>query len=192
MHIEILQSPSLCELMAFYINMREGNTNKKAVVELFDGCSIKFDDGGKPTLCCGLFDSMKIEIDLTCSICLVSVFFFRFPWQTKLTNAIKIPSGWHIFRSHSLLVVWTHICCHVIVNLVILQEIVFDPVALSCGHLFCYMCCCSAASVTIVDGLKFASSTAKCPLCRLVHWSYLFPEFHGYTISTFLPGYKQQ
>jgi E3 ubiquitin-protein ligase BAH len=27
----------------------------------------------------------------------------------------------------------------------------FDPVSLSCGHIFCYLCCCSAASVTPVD-----------------------------------------
>ncbi|WOL00434.1 putative E3 ubiquitin-protein ligase BAH1-like 1 [Canna indica] len=115
MHIEILQSPWLSELMAFYINMREGQSKKKAMVELFGDCSLTFDDDGKPTLSCGLFDSMKIEIDLTCSICL---------------------------------------------------ETVFDPVALTCGHLFCCMCACSAASVTIVDGLKTASPKAKCPLCR--------------------------
>lgn len=72
MHIDILQSPWLCELMALYINMREGNTNKKAVVELLDDCTLTFDEDDKPTLSCGLFDSMKIEIDLTCSICLVS------------------------------------------------------------------------------------------------------------------------
>ncbi|URE03430.1 E3 ubiquitin-protein ligase BAH1-like [Musa troglodytarum] len=115
MHIEILQSPWLCELMAFYINMRQGKTKNKAIVRLSGDCSLTFDDDGKPALSCGLFDSMKVEIDLTCSICL---------------------------------------------------DTVFDPVALTCGHLFCYMCCCSAASVTIVDGLKAASPKAKCPLCR--------------------------
>ncbi|CAL9094384.1 unnamed protein product [Musa textilis] len=115
MHIEILQSPWLCELMAFYINMRQGKTKNKAIVRLFGDCSLTFDDDGKPALSCSLFDSMKVEIDLTCSICL---------------------------------------------------DTVFDPVALTCGHLFCYMCCCSAASVTIVDGLKAASPKAKCPLCR--------------------------
>lgn len=49
-----------------------------------------------------------------------------------------------------------------------LQDIVFDPVSLTCGHIFCYMCACSAASVTIVDGLKSANQKAKCPLCREV------------------------
>nr|CAD1828474.1 unnamed protein product [Ananas comosus var. bracteatus] len=114
LHIEILQSPWLCELMAFYINLRQSKTNNKAVMELFGDCSLTF-DGEKPILSCNLFDSMKVEIDLTCSICL---------------------------------------------------ETVFDPVSLTCGHIFCYMCCCSAASVTIVDGLKVADPKEKCPLCR--------------------------
>lgn len=73
MHIEILQSPWLCELMAFYVNMRQGKTKSKAIVRLFGDCSLTFDDDGKPALSCGLFDSMKVEIDLTCSICLVSL-----------------------------------------------------------------------------------------------------------------------
>ncbi|GAY40936.1 hypothetical protein CUMW_055630 [Citrus unshiu] len=45
-------------------------------------------------------------------------------------------------------------------------DTVFDPVSLTCGHIFCYMCACSAASVTIVDGLKAAEPKEKCPLCR--------------------------
>ncbi|CAA7406051.1 unnamed protein product [Spirodela intermedia] len=114
MHIEILQSPWLCELMAFYINQRECKSKKKTGTELFEDCYLSF-DAGKPSLFCGLFDSLKLEIDLTCSICL---------------------------------------------------DTVFDPVSLSCGHIFCHMCSCSAASVSIVDGLKTASSKAKCPLCR--------------------------
>ncbi|KAJ6343652.1 hypothetical protein OIU76_005405 [Salix suchowensis] len=85
MHIEILQSPWL-----------------------------SFDDD-KPSLSCELLDSIKLDIDLTCSICL---------------------------------------------------DTVFDPVSLTCGHIFCYMCACSAASVTIVDGLEAAEPKEKCPLCR--------------------------
>ncbi|KAE8009493.1 hypothetical protein FH972_005927 [Carpinus fangiana] len=110
-HIEILQSPWLCELMAFHINLRESKV--KSV--LFEGCNLTCNDDGQPSLTCELFDSVKVDIDLTCSICL---------------------------------------------------DTVFDPVALSCGHIFCYMCACSAASVTIVDGLKAAELKAKCPLCR--------------------------
>mgnify|MGYP000090665964 CR=1 FL=1 len=49
-----------------------------------------------------------------------------------------------------------------------MQEIVFDPVSLRCGHMFCYSCVCSAASVSSVEGLRFADKKAKCPLCREV------------------------
>lgn len=51
------------------------------------------------------------------------------------------------------------------------QDTVFDVVSLTCSHIFCYMCACSASSVTIVDGLKAADSKAKCPLCREVKYS---------------------
>ncbi|KAK7392324.1 hypothetical protein VNO78_20758 [Psophocarpus tetragonolobus] len=114
MHKEILQSPWLCELIALHINLRETKTNSIGVSALFDGCYLTFKDG-KPSLTCELFDSIKIDIDLTCSICL---------------------------------------------------DTVFDPVSLTCGHIFCYTCACSAASVTIVNGLKEASPKEKCPLCR--------------------------
>ncbi|KAG6748474.1 hypothetical protein POTOM_048397 [Populus tomentosa] len=114
MHIEILQSPWLCELMAFHINLRETKVKSSKAPALFEGCSLTLDDD-KPSLSCELFDSIKLDIDLTCSICL---------------------------------------------------DTVFDPVSLTCGHIFCYMCACSAASVTIVDGLKAAEPKEKCPLCR--------------------------
>ncbi|XP_042481570.1 E3 ubiquitin-protein ligase BAH1-like [Macadamia integrifolia] len=68
-----------------------------------------------PSLSCAIFDSVKLDIDLTCSVCL---------------------------------------------------DTVFDLVSLTCGHIFCYMCACSAASVSIVDGLKSTDHKAKCPLCR--------------------------
>ncbi|CAM8930624.1 unnamed protein product [Rhodiola kirilowii] len=114
MHMEILQSPWLIELMAFHINLPEIKTKSTKGPAFFDGCSLTITDD-KPSLSCDLFDSVKLDIDLTCSICL---------------------------------------------------DTVFDSVALSCGHIFCYMCACSAASVTIVDGLKEASPKEKCPLCR--------------------------
>lgn len=114
MHKEILQSPWLIELMALYINFRETNVQSRKASALFDGCSLTFKDG-KPSLTCELFGSIKVDIDLTCSICL---------------------------------------------------DTVFDPVSLTCGHIFCYTCACSAASVTIVDGLKAADPKEKCPLCR--------------------------
>jgi len=70
LHIEILQSPWLCELMAFYMNLRRSKKNK-AAMELFGHCSLIFDDE-RPTLSCNLFDSMRVDISLTCSICLMS------------------------------------------------------------------------------------------------------------------------
>ncbi|KAL3518063.1 hypothetical protein ACH5RR_020652 [Cinchona calisaya] len=45
-------------------------------------------------------------------------------------------------------------------------ETFFDPVSLTCSHMFCYMCACSAGSVSTVDGIKAADSKSKCPLCR--------------------------
>ncbi|OVA16859.1 zinc finger protein [Macleaya cordata] len=114
MHIEILQSPWLCELIAFHINLRETKEAIRTVPGFFEDCSVTFNDG-KPSLSFALFDSVKLDIDLTCSICL---------------------------------------------------DTVFDVVSLTCSHIFCYTCACSAASVTIVDGLKLADPKAKCPLCR--------------------------
>ncbi|KAI4329766.1 hypothetical protein MLD38_028114 [Melastoma candidum] len=114
MHIEILKSPWLCELMACQINLRETNANSGEGTPLFEGCSLVFNNN-KPSLSCEVLGLVKLEVDLTCSICL---------------------------------------------------DTVFDPVSLACGHIFCYMCACSAASVTIVDGLKAAKSKEKCPLCR--------------------------
>lgn len=46
------------------------------------------------------------------------------------------------------------------------------------------MCCCSAASVTIVDGLKVADPKEKCPLCRRVC---PFPEFSLFILVIFFP-----
>ena len=58
--------------MAFHINLKESQKESGAVLaSLFGGCSFIFDDG-KPFLSCELSDSVKVDIDLTCSICLVS------------------------------------------------------------------------------------------------------------------------
>ncbi|MED6155513.1 hypothetical protein PIB30_006020 [Stylosanthes scabra] len=65
MHKEILQSPWLIELMALYINTGDPKSS------LFDGCCLTFKDG-KPSLTCQIFNSYKVDIDLTCSICLVT------------------------------------------------------------------------------------------------------------------------
>ncbi|XP_042012503.1 probable E3 ubiquitin-protein ligase BAH1-like [Salvia splendens] len=47
-------------------------------------------------------------------------------------------------------------------------DLVFNPYALSCGHIFCKSCACSAASVMVFQGLKAANTESKCPVCREV------------------------
>lgn len=92
MHIEILQSPWLCELMAFHINLRETKAKKRKGAAFFDGCSLVFDDG-KPSLSCELLDSVKIDIDLTCSICLVSLLFSSITFTTIDKAGLTCTSG---------------------------------------------------------------------------------------------------
>ncbi|XP_047313428.1 probable E3 ubiquitin-protein ligase BAH1-like [Impatiens glandulifera] len=45
-------------------------------------------------------------------------------------------------------------------------DLLFNPYALSCGHLFCKSCACSSASVMIFEGLDSATPQSKCPVCR--------------------------
>ncbi|CAI9283009.1 unnamed protein product [Lactuca saligna] len=71
MHMELLQSPWLCELIAFHINLRESKKAIRKGSEILEGCSLIFIDG-KPSLSYKLSDDVKLKIDLTCSICLVS------------------------------------------------------------------------------------------------------------------------
>ena len=47
-----------------------------------------------------------------------------------------------------------------------MQEKFFKPVALSCGHVFCQLCACEAAGIPSTFGLRHASKTKKCPVCR--------------------------
>ncbi|CAK7356049.1 unnamed protein product [Dovyalis caffra] len=73
-YIEILQSPWLRDqLMAFHINLREAKVKSSKAPALFKGCSLTFDDD-KPSLSCELFDSIKVDIDLTYFICPAGVY----------------------------------------------------------------------------------------------------------------------
>ncbi|GFP85596.1 E3 ubiquitin-protein ligase bah1 [Phtheirospermum japonicum] len=74
MHIEILQSPWFYELMAFQMNLlREPKVNSgNASSAVLKVCSLVFDDG-KPFLSIEL-DSVKLDIELTCAICLETSF----------------------------------------------------------------------------------------------------------------------
>ncbi|KAG9130965.1 hypothetical protein Leryth_006731 [Lithospermum erythrorhizon] len=110
-HIEILQTPWLIELGAFYLNSDESVGENSGV---FDSFSCEFDTL-ESLMVLTLPGPVKLEYNLTCAVCL---------------------------------------------------DLVFNPFALSCGHLFCKSCACSAASVMIFQGLKTANAEAKCPICR--------------------------
>ncbi|KAL5708937.1 RING-type E3 ubiquitin transferase [Ranunculus cassubicifolius] len=111
-HIELLQSPWLIELGAFYINSTISNGSEYGEPSSQFSCDLTSD---RPVMKLTVSDSFKLEYSLTCAICL---------------------------------------------------EPVFNSYALSCGHLFCKSCACSAASVLIFEGLKAAHSDSKCPVCR--------------------------
>ncbi|RVW96422.1 putative E3 ubiquitin-protein ligase BAH1-like 1 [Vitis vinifera] len=113
-HIELLQSPWLIELGAFYLNFNESDEEESCKISCQFSCDLSTTE---PVMTLRLPDSMKLECNLTCSICL---------------------------------------------------DTLFNPHALSCGHLFCKSCACSAASVMIFQGLKAASPESKCPICREV------------------------
>lgn len=110
MHIEILQSPWLSELMAFHINMRETKGNSRKAPALFEGCSLVLDDG-KPSLSCDVFDSLKLEINLTCSICLVS-FQLYYLSDNTYTEAVacilveKFSTGLALSALYTMCSVW--------------------------------------------------------------------------------------
>ncbi|GAV57273.1 SPX domain-containing protein/zf-C3HC4_2 domain-containing protein, partial [Cephalotus follicularis] len=113
-HIELLQSPWLIELGGFYLNFSGLDGGEYSEFSGHFSCDL---NATRPVMSLMLPSSIKLEYDLTCAICL---------------------------------------------------ETVFNPYALSCGHLFCKLCACSAASVMILEGLKAASPDSKCPVCREV------------------------
>lgn len=113
-HVELLQSPWLIELGAFYLN--SNGSDDGDLKEFSSNFSCDF-DANPPVMTLMLPHLIKLEFDLTCAICL---------------------------------------------------DIVFNPYALSCGHLFCKSCACSSASVFLLEGLRAASPKSKCPICREV------------------------
>ena len=70
MHVQLLQSPWLVELIALRLNLK-ANQPTHTLTDLLASCSEDL-ESSKPTIYCKLSDSVNIEIDLTCSICLVS------------------------------------------------------------------------------------------------------------------------
>lgn len=72
-HIELLQSPWLIELGAFCLNFKrsgDGDFPSEFSTHFSFDVDVDVDDTPKMTLM--LPDSMKLEYDLTCPICLVS------------------------------------------------------------------------------------------------------------------------
>ena len=183
-----LQSPWLCELMAFHINSQETKANTRNAPALFNGCSLIFKDE-KPSLSCELFDSVKLELDLTCSICLVSFFIISYKRASYFINTsnylmLFLIDIWFLLiilvkklnlksyqycKIHHIRLATLFIMLSFLLAALLQQDTAFDPVSLTCGHIFCYMRACKAGSVTIVDGLKAASPKEKCPLCREVN-----------------------
>ncbi|KAJ9540492.1 hypothetical protein OSB04_026998 [Centaurea solstitialis] len=113
-HLEISQSPWLIELMAFYMNFSESNHMICHELCVPFSCDLNVSDA-EPVLRLVLPNYANLEYNLTCAVCL---------------------------------------------------QTVFHPYALSCGHLFCKLCACSAGSVLIFEGVKSASPKMKCPVCR--------------------------
>ncbi|XP_021622651.1 probable E3 ubiquitin-protein ligase BAH1-like isoform X2 [Manihot esculenta] len=111
-HLELLWSPWLIELGAFYLNFNGSDGGELSEFCGHFSCDL---NATEPVITLRLPNSAKLEYSLTCAICL---------------------------------------------------ETVFNPYALSCGHLFCKSCACSAASVLIFQGLKAATPDAKCAICR--------------------------
>lgn len=67
-HIELLQSPWLIELGAFYLNFNEIDNGES--IESSGHFSCDFNPS-QPVVKLTLLNSIKLEYDLTCAICLV-------------------------------------------------------------------------------------------------------------------------
>ncbi|CAM8971384.1 unnamed protein product [Rhodiola kirilowii] len=67
-HIELLQSPWLIELGAFYLNFT--GSDHEGSKDLFSCCL----DSAQPVMTLTLPDSLEIEYDLSCAVCLDTIF----------------------------------------------------------------------------------------------------------------------
>lgn len=69
-HVEILQSPWLIELVAFYMNFNDSNGGKPNALFSPFSCDLST---AEPIMTLVLPDCAKLEYNLTCAICLVSL-----------------------------------------------------------------------------------------------------------------------
>lgn len=150
-HMEILQSPWLIELGAFYMNFIETSIGSSSGQSCPFSCNFSSEE---PVMKLTIPGMVKLEYNLTCPICLVRCLI----WEENRHNISSVV----LTLSNMVL----------LISLV--QDIVFNAYALSCGHLFCKQCVCSAASVLIFQGPKAASPESKCPVCREVSNGFLF------------------
>lgn len=70
-HVELLQSPWLIELGAFYLNLEGSDGGEFSELSSHFSCDL---DATSPMMALILPDTLKMEYDLTCAICLETVF----------------------------------------------------------------------------------------------------------------------
>ena len=93
-HVELLQSPWLVELIAFHLNLID---NMKSDSEIASRCVCDF-EGPRPTLSFLLSDAIKLEVALTCSVCLVSysitcinsLSLSKKPWEQHFNSELNL------------------------------------------------------------------------------------------------------
>ncbi|CAI9106973.1 OLC1v1006227C4 [Oldenlandia corymbosa var. corymbosa] len=77
--LENLKPPRLCEVVAFHMNVEEKKGKMKTLSGAFGGdYKLHISEGKSSLLVSASSSSRDIEVELTCSICLVSLFFFFF------------------------------------------------------------------------------------------------------------------
>ena len=72
-HIELLQSPWLIELGAFYLNLDGSDGGDYSEISSRFSCDL---NATRPLMTMSLPDSRKLDYDLTCAICLVQLYFW--------------------------------------------------------------------------------------------------------------------
>ena len=79
-HIELLQSPWLIELGAFYLNFDGIDGGEFSEFCSQFSCDL---NGTEPVMTLTLPNSTKLEYSLTCAICLVRHYFWYIPKEQK-------------------------------------------------------------------------------------------------------------
>ena len=96
-HIELLQSPWLIELAAFYLNLNESDEDSYEISGQFS-CDLRTNE---PVMTLNLPDSMKLEYNLTCSICLVRSSFQFASFKKSMDASVCLFSYYHCLTGYS-------------------------------------------------------------------------------------------